>query len=73
MILNIVKNPVGLNQVLNLLALDSKPFTLVTLMNNKPADGTDFSWIEEADFEAIAAYPIDQVIKIGRASCRERV
>lgn len=64
-ILNIVKNPVGLNQVLNLLALDSKPFTLVTLMNNKPADGTDFSWIEEADFEAIAAYPIDQVITGG--------
>lgn len=64
-VLNIVKNPVGLNQVLDLMALDSHPFTLVVLMNNKPADGTDFSWIEEANFEAITSYPLHQVITGG--------
>ena len=41
--LNLIKNPVGLNQVLDLLALEKEPATLVSLLNDNPADGEDVS------------------------------
>lgn len=51
----LVKNPVGLNQVFNLISLNHKPFSLVTLLNANYADGIDTSWIWDSDFEKMAA------------------
>lgn len=64
-LLNLVKNPVGLNQVLSLIGLDQHPFTLVAVLNNRYADGTDVSWIWDGDYEQIADFPIKKVVTSG--------
>lgn len=64
-LLNLVKNPVGLNQVLALIGLDHHPFTFISILNNNYADGTDVSWIWDGDYEQITAFPIKQVFTSG--------
>ncbi|MDO4432898.1 MAG: Mur ligase family protein [Aerococcaceae bacterium] len=64
-LLNLVKNPVGLNQVLELIGLDKNPFTLVALLNNRYADGTDVSWIWDGHYEQISNFPIQAVHTAG--------
>ena len=49
----LVKNPVGLNQVIDMIKLDSQPFSLVCLLNANYADGIDVSWIWDGNFEAL--------------------
>ncbi len=66
-ILNVVKNPVGLNQVLNLVKLEKEPFTLVALLNNRPADGVDLKWLEDTNFESLADLDIEKIITGGIA------
>ncbi|WP_125981522.1 Mur ligase family protein [Loigolactobacillus iwatensis] len=61
----LVKNPVGLNQVLDMIALDQEPFSLVTLLNANYADGIDTSWIWDADFESLTHLPIPRFIAGG--------
>lgn len=56
--LNLIKNPVGLNQVIELILTETEPFTLMTILNDKPADGRDISWIEAGDFEKLVELPI---------------
>lgn len=46
------KNPAGLNQVLQTLALDSSRRIVLFALNDGIADGRDISWIWDADFEA---------------------
>ena len=36
-----------------MLATDPAPFSLVSLLNDRPADGTDVSWIWDGDFEKL--------------------
>lgn len=68
-LLNLVKNPVGLNQVIDLIGLDENPFTLVAILNNQYADGTDVSWIWDGNYEQLATYPIQHAYTSGmRAS-----
>lgn len=64
-LLNLVKNPVGLNQVLALIGLDQHPFTLVSILNNRYADGTDVSWIWDGHYEQLIDYPIQAVVTSG--------
>ena len=64
-LLNLVKNPVCLNQVIDLVGLEKNPFTLVCLLNNRYADGTDVSWIWDGEFEQLVDYPSQQVITSG--------
>ncbi|MBG9979622.1 Mur ligase family protein [Facklamia sp. DSM 111018] len=64
-LLNLVKNPVGLDQVLSLIGLDSEPFTLVAILNNQYADGTDVSWIWDGNFEQIKNFPVKAAITAG--------
>ena len=64
-LLNLVKNPVGLNQVLELIGLDEQPFTLVSILNNQYADGTDVSWIWDGNYEQITNFPIKAVHTAG--------
>lgn len=51
----LIKNAVGCDQVIDYLSGVTEDFLPVFLLNNKAADGTDYSWIYEADFEKLAA------------------
>lgn len=66
-ILNVVKNPVGLDQVLNLIKLEDEPFTLVSLLNNRPADGVDLKWLADTHFESLIDLNIKEIITGGIA------
>lgn len=59
-LLNLVKNPVGLNQVIDLIGLSDEKFTLIAILNNRYADGTDVSWIWDGNYEQLASYPIKE-------------
>ena len=49
----LVKNPAGCNQVLEFLQGVNEDFLLVVCLNDRGADGTDVSWIWDADFEKL--------------------
>ena len=54
--LALVKNPAGCSEVLRTVIADRAPGkSLALLLNDRYADGTDVSWIWDADFEALAA------------------
>jgi UDP-N-acetylmuramoyl-L-alanyl-D-glutamate--2,6-diaminopimelate ligase len=61
----LVKNPVGLNQVIDMIGLSPYQFSLVCLLNANYADGIDVSWIWDGDHEAFAEMDIPQVIAGG--------
>ena len=62
----LVKNAAGCNQVLSFLLSGKEPFRLVFVTNNRPADGTDISWIEDAKFERLTAMePLQSVTLSG--------
>lgn len=61
----LVKNPVGLNQVIDMIDLAPKPFSLVSLLNDNSADGIDISWIWDGNHEAFAEMGIPKVITGG--------
>lgn len=51
--LMLVKNPAGCNQVVEFLQNVKEKFVLVLCLNDRSADGTDISWIWDADFEKL--------------------
>ncbi|MGG5359243.1 MULTISPECIES: MurT ligase domain-containing protein [unclassified Enterococcus] len=61
----LVKNPVGLNQVIDMIGLAPYPFSLVCLLNANYADGIDISWIWDGNHEAFAEMNIPAVIASG--------
>ncbi|MDR1606558.1 MAG: Mur ligase family protein [Streptococcaceae bacterium] len=61
----LIKNPVGANQVLDMMKLAPYDFTLVALLNANYADGIDTSWIWDANFETIQALRVTEVITGG--------
>ncbi|MGX7352746.1 Mur ligase middle protein [Enterococcus canis] len=61
----LVKNPVGLNQVIDMIGLAPYPFSLVSLLNANYADGIDVSWIWDGNHEAFAEMNIPAVIAGG--------
>ena len=65
--INVIKNAVGLNQVIANLALENDPFTFIYVINNNPADGRDVSWISEGDFEKLEGMPIEHMFVSGIA------
>ncbi|MFD1430466.1 Mur ligase family protein [Lacticaseibacillus mingshuiensis] len=56
----LVKNPVGLNEVLAMIQRNQEPFSFAMLLNAKYADGTDTSWIWDGNFE--------QLVQSGKAT-----
>ena len=58
----LVKNPAGCNQVIDFLQRIEEPFDLVLAFNAHVSDGTDISWIDSCDFEALS----DMGDRIGR-------
>ena len=63
----LVKNPAGCNQVIEFLENIKEKFILIVCLNDRGADGTDVSWIWDADFEGLTAMSgyIDRVIVSG--------
>jgi len=51
----LVKNPVGLNQVLDMIQNEKQPFAFGALLNANYADGIDTSWIWDGNFEELVA------------------
>ena len=54
LIILLVKNPAGANEVLRTLALEPGDHDLLVVLNDRIADGRDVSWVWDADFEALA-------------------
>lgn len=61
----LVKNPAGCNQALQYLKGIHEEYNLLVCLNDRGADGTDISWIWDADFEQLAACRIGNVIVSG--------
>ncbi|WP_311408631.1 Mur ligase family protein [Liquorilactobacillus uvarum] len=61
----LVKNPVGLDQVLNMIKTDHDPFSLAVLLNANYADGIDTSWIWDGRFEELPFERIPSVLAGG--------
>ena len=55
LVLLLVKNPAGANEVLRTLALEDGQLDLLGVLNDRTADGRDVSWVWDADFELLAA------------------
>ncbi|MGQ9513007.1 MurT ligase domain-containing protein [Thermodesulfitimonas sp.] len=51
--LNLVKNPAGFNESLNLLTASPEPKDVFIALNDNDADGRDISWIWDVDFERL--------------------
>lgn len=50
----LIKNPVGANQVLQMLAAEADPLRVLAILQDRAADGHDVSWIWDVDFECLA-------------------
>jgi UDP-N-acetylmuramyl tripeptide synthase len=53
-LLLLVKNPAGANEVLRTLLLEEGDHDVLAILNDHTADGRDVSWIWDADFELLA-------------------
>ncbi|WP_297816591.1 Mur ligase family protein [uncultured Lactobacillus sp.] len=58
----LVKNPVGLDEVLHMLNTEQDDYSLVTLLNSNHADGIDTSWIWDADYEGLNKSKIKKIL-----------
>lgn len=60
----LIKNPVGVNQVIDMILTEPDPFSFVGLLNANYADGIDTSWIWDGEFEKLGAAGSGQQPKI---------
>lgn len=61
-VLLLVKNPAGFNEVVRTLMIEPGPKSLLVALNDKIADGRDISWIWDVDLEVLAP-------EVGSAVC----
>ena len=54
MIMALIKNPVGANEVLRTILAQTGKIGLLVAINDKIADGTDVSWLWDVDFEQLS-------------------
>lgn len=66
LIINLVKNPTGLNQIIDLMLLEKEPISLICLLNDNYADGTDVSWIYDSYYEKLKDLDIKDVYVSGK-------
>ncbi|WP_308652757.1 Mur ligase family protein [uncultured Anaerococcus sp.] len=66
LVINLVKNPTGLNQVIDLVMLEEKPVSLICLLNDNYADGLDVSWIYDSYYEKLSGLDIRDVYVSGK-------
>ncbi len=57
LVMALIKNPVGANEVLRTILKKAKNSSLLVAINDKIADGTDVSWLWDVDFEQLASVP----------------
>lgn len=53
MVLNLIKNPTGANEVMKVIERDPSPKDIVIVLNDREQDGTDVSWIYDTKFEKV--------------------
>lgn len=58
----LVKNPVGLNEIVDLINEEDDDYSLVALLNAQHADGIDTSWIWDGNLELLNRAKIKQLI-----------
>lgn len=63
--INLVKNPTGLNQIIDLMLLEEDPISLICLLNDNYADGTDVSWIYDSYYENLRSLTIEDLYVSG--------
>ncbi|WP_164511981.1 Mur ligase family protein [Lacticaseibacillus daqingensis] len=61
----LVKNPVGLNEVLHMIERQPDDFAFAMLLNANYADGRDTSWIWDGDLEQLVADPQAKTFMVG--------
>ena len=61
----LVKNPVGLDQVIKMIGTDQGSYGLAVLLNANYADGVDTSWIWDGNFELLNFQQIPYVLAGG--------
>lgn len=64
--INLVKNPTGLNQVIDLVRLEKDPISLICLLNDNYADGLDVSWIYDSYYEKLSDLDIRDIYVSGK-------
>ena len=62
----LVKNPVGLDEVLHMLNTEKDDYSLVALLNANHADGIDTSWIWDGQFEDLNHKQIKKILVGGQ-------
>jgi lipid II isoglutaminyl synthase (glutamine-hydrolysing) len=67
-LLLLIKNPAGANEVVRTLISATGPRLAVVALNDNIADGRDVSWIWDVDFELLAASLEQLVVTGGRAA-----
>jgi UDP-N-acetylmuramyl tripeptide synthase len=68
LLLLLIKNPAGANEVLRTLALEKRPVRLLAMLNDRIADGRDVSWVWDADYETLAGHVSEVVCSGDRAA-----
>lgn len=63
-LLNLVKNPTGANEIIKYINNDKNEKTLIFLLNDNHADGRDISWIWDVNFEYISG--LKKIILTGK-------
>lgn len=66
LVLNLVKNPTGTNEVLKTIAQDEREKVVMMILNDNDQDGKDISWIWDAHFERLSNEKIKRVYCSGR-------
>lgn len=64
-ILNLVKNPTGANEVMKVIEKDDREKSIVIVLNDREQDGTDVSWIYDTQFEKFMNDQTKKVICTG--------
>ncbi len=67
-VINLVKNPTGLNQVIDLTLLENEPISFICLLNDNYADGLDVSWIYDSYYEKLSKLDIRDIYVSGLRS-----
>lgn len=65
LILNLVKNPTGANEVMKVIEEDHDAKTILIVLNDNAQDGTDISWIYDTFFEKLMHQDTKKIIISG--------
>lgn len=65
LILNLVKNPTGANEVMKVIEEDHNNKTILIVLNDSAQDGTDVSWIYDTFFEKLMHQETRKIIVSG--------